>query len=324
MKGKLRIYCTGGAGINIGSIYADVVDELGVALTHAVYVDTSRSNLTRAGIDKDELTFLLKDVDGSGKVRRDNHEAIAKNIKQLVQQHPPMDFNVVVFSASGGSGSVFGPLILQELLNRKLPAIAVVIGSNESAITAQNTVNTLKSLESVAKRAEVPVVMHYSENTSDIKRSDVDHRARVMIGAIAYLTSGENSEMDTRDVLNWVQFHHTTKVGPCLATVEFYSHAEDANKTVNPISIASLYASPDNQDLTAVPEYHTTGYPLNDIEILHSTPGIHYVISNEEVPDIYKHAQAVLNEIDERRNARVKQESLIDASDDVSDTGLVL
>lgn len=324
MKGKLRIYAAGGCGINISSIYSENDEEVGAAKTYPVFVDTSRSNLVRAGIAGEQNVFLLKDVDGSGKVRRDNHDTIAKNIKQLVQQFSPLDFNVVVFSASGGSGSVFGPLILSELLSRNLPAICVVIGSNESAITAQNTVNTLKSLESIAKRTEVPVVMHYGENTLESKRSDVDLRARAMIAGLSYLASGENSELDSRDLLNWVQFHRTTKVQACLATVDFYLGATDANKAVNPISIASLYASPDHQDLTVIPEYHTTGYPLNKIEILGSYPGIHYVITNEEVPEIYKHAQAVLKQIDERRSARVAQDSLVDAGDDVSDTGLIL
>jgi hypothetical protein len=323
-KGKLRIYGCGGAGINLSSRYENSTIEPGVAQTAPVYVDTSRSNLVKANVDQSANSYILDGMDGSGKVRRENYAEISKSVKQLLQKYPTQDLNVVVFSASGGSGSVAGPLIVGELLERKLPTVAVVIGSHEAAITAQNTVNTLKSLEAIAKKTNLPVVMHYEVNSPGVKRSDIDEACHRVIGGLAYLASGENGELDTRDLLNFLQFSRVTTVEPGLATLEFYVKGEDASQVENPIATASLYRDPDERDLTSVPEYQTEGYPTEQVEILKSTPGIHYVIANNEISVIYKHAANVLDGIQERHASRIKHDSFLTNKDDVTTDGLVL
>jgi hypothetical protein len=324
-KGTLRLYGCGGTGINLTSHFHAGREEVGCATVAPVYVDTSRSNLAKSGITTDDRCFILKDTDGSGKVRRDNHDSISKNIKQMLQQHAPGDFNVVVFSASGGSGSVFGPLILSELLTRGLPAIAVVIGSHESAITAENSINTLKSLDGIAKTTGIPVVMYYDQNDPEVKRSEVDKSALAMIGSLGYLTSGDNAELDTRDLLNWVQFHRTTSVKACLATVNVMVKTAGLEEEIaNPISIASLYRSPDDRDLTTIPEYHTEGYPNEKIGSFEHTNAIHFVISTDEVGEIYKAMQLIAKGIDTKRKSRVVTESLVNDDDNMTDQGLVL
>lgn len=323
-KGTLRLYGAGGCGINLISVYLNARIEEGAAACHPVFIDTSRSNLIAAGVTGDDHCYLLKDVDGSGKVRRDNHEVISKNVRSLLQQHEPLDFNIVVFSASGGSGSVFGPLILAELLARGLPALAVVIGSTESAITTTNTVNTLKSLEAIAKKTDAPVVMNYNQNSTHEKRSEIDQRARAAISSMAYLTSGENAELDSRDLLNWVHFHRTTAVSACLALFNFYAGAERVVDVENPIAVASLYRDRDDQDLDLLPEYQCVGFPIAKIDTFNAVNGLHYVISTQGISDIYRDIQKTLADVDTRRKSRVESVPILNKSDDVTDSGLVL
>lgn len=99
-RGKLTIYGCGGAGVNATLNFDSGKVEPGQAEIKCGYVDTSRSNL-RAGISEDQV-YILPNVDGSGKVRAENHVEIANTIKQILVQIEPGDFNVCVFSASGG------------------------------------------------------------------------------------------------------------------------------------------------------------------------------------------------------------------------------
>ena len=101
MTKQVRLYGAGGAGINIVSHYTGRQSEPGCAEIMPALVDTSRSNLKNREMPKDS-TYLVEGLDGSGKIRAENHAEISKTIKQILVQIPPTDFNIVVFSASGG------------------------------------------------------------------------------------------------------------------------------------------------------------------------------------------------------------------------------
>lgn len=98
----------------------------GFAAIDPAFIDTSRSNLTPE--IPEEKIYILDNTDGSGKVRRENHAQISSSIKHILQSQQPGEFNIVVFSASGGSGSVLGPLIVSELLARGLPVVVLTAG----------------------------------------------------------------------------------------------------------------------------------------------------------------------------------------------------
>lgn len=100
IKGQVRIYGSGGCGVNIASHFINRPEQAGFATVHPCFVDTSRSNLKPE--IREEDCYILQDVDGSGKVRRENAEGIGNVIKQVLLKHKPMDLNLVVFSASGG------------------------------------------------------------------------------------------------------------------------------------------------------------------------------------------------------------------------------
>lgn len=320
-QGNIRLYGCGGFGINIVKTFESAAGtiELGHATPFPAYIDTSKSNLD-SNLNPEHV-FILDDVDGSGKVRRENHEILGKNVKNILQQHKPQDFNVVVFSASGGSGSVIGPLLVGELLARGLSTVCIVVGSDEAAITAQNTMNTLKSLEAIAAKTEVPVVVYYDQNTREVKRSEVDASCRHVIGALSVLCSKHNAELDTRDITNWVQFHRSTSAKPRLALFEVYRGNERAEEVNQPISIASLYPNPDSTPIGITPEYHCAGYPRDEIKGFDT---VHFVITLEGIPGIARMMQSRITELDQQRKARVDHESLVSANDEVTSTGLVL
>jgi predicted aconitase with swiveling domain len=318
-KGRIVFYGAGGCGINNVGYFNESKDNPAYADIEVVYIDASHSNLREDF--KDESVFILPDVDGSGKIRRENHREITKVIKQVLLQHEPGDFNVVVFSASGGSGSVIGPLIMSELLERGLSAVCMVVGSDESIITANNTLNTLKSLEAIAQRVKAPVVMYYEHNDRQRKRHEIDQQIQLAMSTLAVLANRTNREIDTKDISNWLYFNKTTTMTPQLAILDINTDAEEAIKIKNPISIASIYAHEDIPLLTSIPEYHAAGYLRTAPE---GFDQFHFIVSLDELANIYSQVKGTLEHYHDQRNGRVKQDSILDPCDECTDEGLVL
>lgn len=308
MTKQVRIFGCGGAGVNITSHYTGRKAGAGCAEILPALIDTSRSNLKGRQIPED-ATYLVDGLDGSGKIRAENHAEISKTIKQILVQIQPTDFNIVVFSASGGSGSVIGPLILKELADRKIPAIAMVIGSDESVIAAENTLKTLQSLESIAQGTKLPLVMSYHQNDLNDKRSNVDKSVFSAIACFSILASGENMEMDYRDLVHWIQYTKVNGGKPQLATVHIATTAEQFEQIVAPISVASLYSEPDAEHLATTADYQSVGYAdLSSADI----DQLHFLIGVNDLAKIGSDIKSRVAKMLEARNARVEPDSLLD------------
>lgn len=320
-KGKLRLYGCGGTGVNLALNYVNATKEPSAAEVLPVFIDTSSSNLDKR--IQDDQKYLLPDLDGSGKVRSENYEKIRDVIKQIVHTHKPTGFNVVVFSAGGGSGSVIGPLLLSELMSRDETVVAIVIGSDESAITAQNTLNTLKSLEGVSKVNKKPTVMFYRHNLRGRARSEVDAELHLAISMLAVLASGNIKGLDTQDIYNWINFNKVTSVEPRLAALEIFVDSSQADSIpwndYSPISVISVYKNTDQATLPIVPDYHCDGFA--DVAGL---DGIHYLIDVSVVPKFAQRIQKTVSDLDEARKSRPSIGNLISDKDKVGDDGLIL
>lgn len=318
-RGKMRIYGCGGAGTNIASKFLTPSNEPNFAEIHPVFVDTSRSNM-RPEIQP-EQTYLLDNLDGSGKVRADNYEAILNVIKPVLHQHKPMDFNVVIFSGSGGSGSVIGPAIVSELLERGLTVVCIVVGSDESKIAASNTIKTLKTLEGVSKKTGKPVVMLYRHNARRRPRTEVDSDLEFAVLMFAALASRQVPELDTADVRNFLQFDKTTPIKPSLAAIEIFDRTDGPWGDYLPISVASISASPDEEPIPVRPEYHCGGH----IDLgLPGVKNVHYLIDVNVVGKFAQELNKTISELEEAHRARPVVSSIISNSDKVDDNGFVV
>lgn len=317
--GKMRIYGAGGAGMNIAHTFSKTAaqsDENISAEAHFTYLDTSRSNL-KAGMDEKDCYILP--ADGSGKVRGHNYEKIGEVVKQVMLDHKPMDFNIVVFSGSGGSGSVFGPMVIKELLSRDIPVVAVVVGSDESVIAAENTLKTLKTLEGISRQTKHPVIMHYRHNERGGARSETDGDVMGALSSLSVLFSRKVPEFDRQDIFNFLNYHNVTSVEPRLAALEFLVDDDDIIEGTRPHSVASIYRSPDEQTLTLVPEYHAAGH----LDLGSLGRCIHYLIDIESIQRYVARLQKTIRELDEVRSSRVHHKSLVD-DNEMDDNGFVV
>ncbi len=325
LKGNVRLYACGGAGTNIVKMFEEFrnEEEPGRARLEAVYVDTSRSNLS-AAIPEDAI-YLFDNKDGSGGVRKDNHKPIAERAKEILHQHRPLDINIVVSSASGGSGSVIAPVLVSELLADGQQVVVIMIGATDTKLFIKNTINTLKSYEGISNKHGVPVVAAYLENSAEFPRAQVDQAAFRLISSLSYVYSRENAELDSRDLFNFVNFHRATDFKPQLAGLSmFWGHIpEEATHDV--ISVATVAAIGADHSITFTPDYQCLGYmPEGISREISELKAIHLTTNSAKFGHVFKDLDSKLDNLDKASKARIAPTRLIGDDDETTDHGLVL
>jgi len=313
MTVKTRLYACGGAGVNLGQ-------RVNPEMIQPCYVDTSQSNRTEA-LDQD-LCYFIEELDGSGKNRKENYSVIAKEVENILARYQPGDFNIVLFSMAGGSGSVIGPLVIKALLEAGETAVAVLVGSDDSAISVTNTINTLKSLESVSVMVGQPVVTVYHENTAGVPRKVIDDEVEFVLHALTELTSQNNRELDTQDLTNWVQYHKVCPVRPQLSALSVFDNRQEAAKQIEPISVASLYADPDKDNPFGSPHYATVGYPREGTMQL--SDQLHFVINTADIEETFNHLTERQSELNKAYSSYRQRKAVVDVDDDVTGDGMIL
>lgn len=323
--GNITLFACGGAGLNIASWfekYRDKPPNVGFASINPIYIDTSKSNLSK--VHSPDHTYIVDGLDGSGKVRKENAQAITEHVLDILHKFKPGDLSIIVSSMSGGSGSVIAPSLLSELLLRGCAVIVCAVASSDSGIEVENTVNTLKSYEAVAKLRGSPVNMIYRENSEAVKRSEVDSQIQGEIVKLAALFSKQNKEMDSSDLNNWLRYTKVTSFNAKLTFLDFYVDKIADLKKGSVISVATLARYEHNTSTGQRVEYQTVGYidEENVTELELKLP-LHYVILDGIIDEIYKDLSNVKRELTETKNARVHKQTILDNSDHTTDNGLV-
>lgn len=286
----LRIFGAGGFGVNIARHYQPTSPDIADAPLVA-YLDTSKSNLKG---DNEAFSYLIEGIDGSGKKRDLNVESIRRHITPALTKFPAGDFNLVLFSGSGGSGSVFGPLLVDELLSRKKQVIVMLLGDSDSAIATNNTLNTIKTLSALSAKHGTAVTIVYEEMAHGSQRRQVDDMFHEAIKAIRGLTSGLVDEIDTMDIGNWLAYEKVTSHQPGLSLLNIYTANERLNDLYEALSVASLYSSKDEPHGVVKAAYRTTGYTNNQ-----GTQPTHFVITQSGLHAI---AEALKRKVDEYKD----------------------
>lgn len=316
--GKVRIYACGGGGINLGKEYLLDGHTGDVADIDVAFIDTSDSNLSDALVDK---SWLFKDLDGSGKIRNSNDKIIAKAVPDILRKFAPGDLNIVIFTASGGTGSVAGPLILKQLLADGHATIGVVTGSHESIKTTENTIGTMKTLDAIARATDKPVVIHFGMNEPDVPRSHIDTEAHLIIRAMAVLCSRRNHGLDTADIASFLQFNKSTDIGACLARLHMTDDLEEFEDLVKePISAAYLKRNHDDLQPTVFVPYSCDGFMP---AVVHATTSYFFGIENKSFGEVVKKLDGLKKEMEMQRTTRSAAVSFLGDDEQASETGLI-
>lgn len=329
-KQKLTLIGCGGGGTNLVMSYMRRPNNLaGQADTRGYIIDTSFSNASEVAAfeDREKMDlYIFDDVNGAGKNRVALAKIVPPRIPSIVAEMPIGDFNIVVFSLSGGSGSVIGPCVVRQLLDQNKPVLALVIGSSESAITATNTLATLRTLANQSKQAEKPLIIRYFEN--DGPRSNTDEEVISTITSLSILFSGENTELDYTDLKNFLNFSNVTSCSPEIATLEIFTDLEHmASDTKYPIAMATLsmvpsYDETENTKAGILPDYYCNGFAQVDPKLV-TTDRLHFAITVDSLEDMVKHIQAIATAATKHRDARRGTASFLNGDESTDDDGMV-
>lgn len=329
---QVKIFACGGSAINIVAELENLrtSTEPGFANLVPCYIDTSRSNLASKRI-ADEHVYLFEGTDGSGKVRSTNYEAIVKNALAILQKFKPSAFNIILHSGGGGSGSTIGPVLASELKARGERVIVIVVGSTDTRIEIENTLKTLKSYESIAMMRKSPVVMHYVENSKTNSRFAVNSQVKHAISLLLGLFSGQNAELDTADLSNWLEYLGFSGGSAQLSSLNFITDQKDMEKIGHVTSVATLAALDMNTRMDVTPAYQCVGYvpdnwkmgTPNSLQLIAETP-IHYAISTDFITRASGALSAMLKEVDASFASQIARTSILDRADQATDMGLVL
>ncbi len=321
---KMKLYLAGGAGINVGSHFVKYKgkSDPGYSDIDCVFIDTSKSNISPS-IPK-EQTYIVSDLDGSGKLRNSNYEALSECSKEILHQHKPADVNVIVHSASGGSGSVIGPILVSELLARNETVIVIMVGSTSSRIETVNTVNTLKSYEVISRKREMPVIAAYRENSIETPRGRVDSELQTFIVMLAAIFSGNNRELDMADLRNFVNYNKVTSYLPKLAFLDFFSEKVVLEKGQTAVSLVTLTDDVTASEVDTSVEYQAVGFlPDATKEALSVNLPLHACVITGFFNAAVERLDKRLAQFTEARNV-VVEKSIASRDEKATDDGLVL
>ena len=329
-KNVVTVYGCGGMGVNLVSDLLAGDGELGFAITKTCFIDTSKANLQNKDVNEEDV-YLFQGKDGAGKERKAVYEDVVKHAPSILQKFKPTALNIMVHSGGGGSGSVIGPVLAGELLARGEQVILVMVGSTDTRTEILNTINTLKSIESIADKRGKPLVVHYLENSAKFNRTEVNKMARSAISLLCGLYSGQHEELDSADLKNWLDFLRFQGGKPQLSSLNFSTGSKELSTTGTIASVATL-ATPDmSTRLEPTPAYQTVGFVpeiwrtgmSGSLQMITADP-IHFVISTDFITGTEHRLKGVLKDVDSDYASRVARSTIIEKGDEVTESGLVL
>lgn len=217
---NVKIYACGGAGTAVAHDLRSEVNSKeivkGFSDYQITYINTSESDFKpdfeKSLKETGDTSYVYKGIDGSGKNQSENLEVISESPRSILKAHPPLDLNLVVFSGIGGSGSVIGPALINQLMADGRNVIAVCITGLESGDAVRNSATTYMMLQDVATNQKKPVVIaeFFNEDRSII---EVNSDILLFIIEITSLMSNGNMGIDSKDLANWLNY---TLLNPAL------------------------------------------------------------------------------------------------------------
>lgn len=260
---SITIYACGGTGINMARAFVRNEPTLKDAVT-IVRLDSSNSNVM-AG---ESLNKVVPDgaASGAGKIR----ETIVNHAQQYISNArqetlKPSDVNIVLFSMSGGTGSVVGPLLIRKLTNQGHQAVALTVSGYESQLDIENSIRTVQSLDKICDAGNIYLPLQVFDNY--FKRENVNVTLPHRLSLTIQILIQETREIDGKDRLNWLNGTKTSGATSGIKTMHVVvgNRDEDPNSgevwfgTNNDIVDAVLDIGIDNETDTSQPSYVVAG-----------------------------------------------------------------
>lgn len=312
----LRVYGCGGTGTNIIRPYfkhSGALSEL-FATINPVVLDASDSDITKD--IPPEYIYLVEGASsgsdvlkGGGKKRNLNYDDIKLSIKSMLLQHEPGDFNIVVHSNSGASGSVIGPLVVSELLSRGHQVVVLMVGSTSSEIEVKNNKDTLLSYEyQAANIHKKPILAIYKENSPETPMKAVDNDMQTIIGLLSILTSGRNRKLDRTDMTHFLDYTKVSEFQPSLTSLDIFGPSVVLGKNEVLIGVVTLTNEHISHELDVPKYYQAVGIlPNNSLDNVNSELPLNFCTIKGKFNPIVDKMKTILGQYSTSRTAVVEK-----------------
>lgn len=277
----------GGAGITGGNEIFTTLSQLGEGFAHTKvhYLDTSRANIDKIEPQGDFWMIKTKtnskmEITGSGAERKTHAVDIMANVNEYLDhtqylKRNPEEFHCVIFSASGGTGGVCAPILIKGLLQKNIPVFAVIVGDSSDSLSTKNTINTLASLDGVARACNKPLTYLYVNNkvvmdTNNLNKQQAEAQVNKiltnMLTTISLFLSGDNEALDNQDMYGIIdQSHYSTiTVAPGLYGLSLHSKTIELPAESIPTVARSLSLPGTEFDIDMPLLHHKKGYVTNE------------------------------------------------------------
>lgn len=302
--GKLSVYFCGGTGANLAERIRAMTpgfNKTGLADLFTYVIDTSESNLTNSS--QRSNTFVYKGMDGFGKKRDEDPAAIKKKIPEILATFEPQEFNIVVASTAGGSGSTIAPFIVRELLLQGKSVIMLGVVSTDTETELKNTNKTLGNLETISQSLDRPVVLRTYLNPENGKQSVVDESIVLDILKLSMLFSRRNVRADQSDLRNWLNYNRIIEVPVKLVSLLIVSDSETkSNESILeegliPITVATV-APPDTSTRAPWPiSYQSVGFVNSKNSVCDLKSAVHFTIVDGQIAALHKKLSSELQRL---------------------------
>ena len=328
----IRVYAVGGGGTNLGArLETYRAAQEGFAPLDICYADTSDSNLIGLPLALQNFYRIKSDdpnrvIDGSGGLRTTNLDEYEPAVREYLQRFKPAKWNIIVGTVAGGTGSVFGPILARELMQRGEAVVVISVGSVAAGQDIRNTIGGLRTYAAMAVKANQPLVMAYYENASVEQRHESDEQVEIMMCSLSALFSGQNRELDTEDLRNLLRFDRVTPYrGVQLARLQLVRGMDPAvgdNEVL--LAAATLAQNPESSGFAHRVEARSIGYFQHaaTVEILGKAP-FHFVLTDGYYSRQLDKLESIKQEFAAEKDAIRQSRSLI-AGVDVHSSGVVI
>ncbi|UOX39661.1 putative tubulin-like protein [Aeromonas phage ZPAH34] len=237
MQKCFNIYGLGGAGITNLNHFLKNTNQ-GKFVENVLGVDFSDAN---PGTDGAYHIERMEGVEGSGSNKASNAPLAPDLVKRALAKLPPNKLNILIYSASGGSGSILGPYMVKAMLEKGIPVLSIVIGDSTSIKEMDNTVGTLRSLLAQAQLHEAPVLFCYRENSTKNTQGAINTEVTRTIDNALLMLNLNNERIDYADIKNLFFFTNVVKADPILSQVSFCNEEKVTEYKRVPVAALSIY-----------------------------------------------------------------------------------
>lgn len=267
----------GGFGTNVTLAAVEQANEHQLVNMDYLLVDGSDSNVRELDLTEDNF-WKVPHVDGQGKKRGKGAAAYVNFVSENIHRMPEADMYVIVYSLTGGSGSVLGPEINRQLMLDGRNTVNVVLSTDDSKEDVKNAFNTLTGLANNVRMLERPIHFMIEESSSGT-RSQVDEAVIGNILSAATICGIPHHGLDSTDINSWLDYQQHD-VTPALTMIERFDDSASLEKlSGSVITILSLLETSDS----VVPK---TGAVFNTDGVGKVDKDIHFVTTTKNMENL--------------------------------------